>query len=316
MAGLHQDDADPGQRSRWRFGAYESGILLWRGEWGKAVQGKIRPEFNALWKIMHPMLNIAVKAARRAGAIINRASNDVDRLTVRSKRENDYVSEVDHAAEQAIIETLLEAFPKHAILAEESGVSGESEYQWVIDPLDGTTNFLHGFPQFCVSIALLHRGQLSQAVIFDPVRNDLYTASRGRGAFLNERRIRVSKRDKLQDALIGTGFPYRDFTHLDAYAAMFRDLVQKTSGLRRPGSAALDLAWLAAGHTDGFFEIGLNSWDIAAGCLLIQEAGGLVSDFAGEENFLASGNVVAGNPKVFVQLLQAITPHVTEALKG
>jgi myo-inositol-1(or 4)-monophosphatase len=265
---------------------------------------------------MHPMLNIAVKAARRAGAIINRASNDVDRLTVRSKRENDYVSEVDHAAEQAIIETLLEAFPKHAILAEESGVSGESEYQWVIDPLDGTTNFLHGFPQFCVSIALLHRGQLSQAVIFDPVRNDLYTASRGRGAFLNERRIRVSKRDKLQDALIGTGFPYRDFTHLDAYAAMFRDLVQKTSGLRRPGSAALDLAWLAAGHTDGFFEIGLNSWDIAAGCLLIQEAGGLVSDFAGEENFLASGNVVAGNPKVFVQLLQAITPHVTEALKG
>jgi myo-inositol-1(or 4)-monophosphatase len=167
-----------------------------------------------------------------------------------------------------------------------------------------------------VSIALLHRGQLSQAVIYDPVRNDLYTASRGRGAFLNERRIRVSKRDKLQDALIGTGFPYRDFTHLDAYTAMFRDLVQKTSGLRRPGSAALDLAWVAAGHTDGFFEIGLNPWDIAAGCLLIQEAGGLVSDFAGEENFLQSGNVVAGNPKVFVQLLQTITPHVTEALKG
>jgi myo-inositol-1(or 4)-monophosphatase len=265
---------------------------------------------------MHPMLNTAVKAARRAGVIINRASMDLDRLTVRSKRENDFVSEVDHAAEQAIIETLLEAYPKHAILAEESGVTGESEYQWVIDPLDGTTNFLHGFPQYAVSIALLHRGQLSQAVIYDPVRNDLYTASRGRGAFLNERRIRVSKRDKLQDALIGTGFPYRDFTHLDAYTAMFRDLVQKTSGLRRPGSAALDLAWLAAGHTDGFFEIGLNPWDIAAGCLLIQEAGGLVSDFAGEENFLQSGNVVAGNPKVFVQLLQAITPHVTAELRG
>ncbi len=265
---------------------------------------------------MHPMLNTAVKAARRAGAIINRATQDLDRLTVRTKRANDFVSEVDQAAEQAIIETLLEAYPNHAILAEESGASGDSEYQWVIDPLDGTTNFLHGFPQFAVSIALLHRGQLSQAVIYDPVRNDLFTASRGRGAFVNDRRIRVSKRDKLQDALIGTGFPYRDFTHLDAYTAMFRDLVQKTSGLRRPGSAALDLAWVAAGHTDGFFEIGLNPWDIAAGCLLVQEAGGLVSDFAGEEDFLRSGNVIAGNPKVFVQLLQAIQPHVTEALKG
>ena len=268
---------------------------------------------------MHPMLNTAVKAARAAGKVINYGSQNLDRLTIHSKRSNDYVSEIDHKAEQAIIEILLDAYPKHAILAEESGstgVGGDSEYQWIIDPLDGTTNFLHGFPQYAVSIALLHRGQLSQAVIYDPVRNDLYTASRGRGAFLNERRIRVSKRDKLQDALIGTGFPYRDFTHLDAYTAMFRDLVQKSSGLRRPGSAALDLAWLAAGNTDGFFEIGLNPWDIAAGCLLILEAGGLVSDFAGEENYLQSGNVVAGNPKVFVQLLQTITPHVTEALKG
>ena len=268
---------------------------------------------------MHPMLNTAVKAARAAGKVINYGSQNLDRLTIHSKRSNDYVSEIDHKAEQAIIEILLDAYPKHAILAEESGstgVGGDSEYQWIIDPLDGTTNFLHGFPQYAVSIALLHRGQLSQAVIYDPVRNDLYTASRGRGAFLNERRIRVSKRDKLQDALIGTGFPYRDFTHLDAYTAMFRDLVQKSSGLRRPGSAALDLAWLAAGNTDGFFEIGLNPWDIAAGCLLILEAGGLVSDFAGNENYLESGNVVAGNPKVFVQLLQTITPHVTEALKG
>ena len=268
---------------------------------------------------MHPMLNTAVKAARAAGKVINYGSQNLDRLTIHSKRSNDYVSEIDHKAEQAIIEILLEAYPKHAILAEESGATGiadDTEYQWIIDPLDGTTNFLHGFPQYAVSIALLHRGQLSQAVIYDPVRNDLYTASRGRGAFLNERRIRVSKRDKLQDALIGTGFPYRDFTHLDAYTAMFRDLVQKTSGLRRPGSAALDLAWLAAGNTDGFFEIGLNPWDIAAGCLLILEAGGLVSDFAGNENYLESGNVVAGNPKVFVQLLQTIKPHVTEALKG
>lgn len=267
---------------------------------------------------MHPMLNTAVKAARAAGKIINYGSQNLDRLTVHTKRENDFVSEIDHKAEQAIIQTLLEAYPKHAILGEETGASGagESEYQWIIDPLDGTTNFLHGVPQYAVSIALLHRGQLSQAVIYDPARNDLYTASRGRGAFLNERRIRVSRRDKLQDSLIGTGFPFRDFTHLDAYMAMFRDLVQKTSGLRRPGSAALDLAWVAAGHMDGFFEIGLNSWDIAAGCLLIMEAGGLVSDFAGEENYLRTGHVVAGNPKVFVQLLQAIEPHVTAELRG
>jgi myo-inositol-1(or 4)-monophosphatase len=262
------------------------------------------------------MLNTAVKAARRAGALINRASLDIDLLTVRSKRENDFVSEVDHAAEQVIIDTLLAAYPKHSILAEESGVTGESEYQWVIDPLDGTTNFLHGFPQYAISIALLHRGQLSQAVVYDPTRNELFTASRGRGAFLNDRRIRVSKRDKLKSALIGTGFPFRDFTHLDAYLGMFRDLVQKTAGLRRPGSAALDLAWVAAGRTDGFFELGLNTWDIAAGCLLILEAGGLVSDIQGGENYLQTGHVVAGTPKVFAQLLQALAPHLTPALKS
>ena len=261
------------------------------------------------------MLNTAVKAARAAGKIINQGSLNLDRLTIKTKQENDYVSEIDQKAEQAIVQILRDAYPSHAILAEESGESGESEYQWVIDPLDGTTNFLHDFPQFAVSIALVHRGTLDQAVIYDPVRNDLYTASRGRGAFLNERRIRVSKRDKLQDALIGTGFPYRDFTHLDAYMGMFRDLVQKTSGLRRPGSAALDLAWVATGRTDGFFEIGLNAWDIAAGCLLVLESGGLVADFSGEENYLKSGNIVAGNPKVFVQLLQTIQPHVTPALR-
>ena len=265
---------------------------------------------------MHPMLNTAIKAARAAGKVISQGSQNLDRLTVASKRENDFVSEIDLKAEKAIITILLDAYPSHAILAEESGAAGESEYQWVIDPLDGTTNFLHGFPQYAVSIALLHKGQLSQAVIYDPVRNDLYTASRGRGAFLNDRRIRVGKRDKLQDALIGTGFPYRDFTHLEAYTGMFRDLVRKSSGLRRPGSAALDLAWLAAGRTDGFFEIGLNPWDIAAGCLLVIEAGGLVSDFAGEENYLDSGNVVAGSPKIFVQLLQTIQPHVAPALRG
>lgn len=264
------------------------------------------------------MLNTAIKAARAAGKVIVHGSQNLDRLTVKSKQDNDYVSEIDQKAEQVIITTLLDAYPTHAILAEETGASGadgDAEYQWVIDPLDGTTNFLHDFPQYAVSIALLHRGKLDQAVIYDPVRNDLYTASRGGGAFLNERRIRVGKRDKLQDALIGTGFPYRDFTHLDAYTGMFRDLVRKTSGLRRPGSAALDLAWLAAGRTDGFFEIGLNPWDIAAGCLLVLESGGLVSDFAGEENYLQSGNVIAGSPKIFVQLLQTIQPHVTEALR-
>lgn len=270
---------------------------------------------------MHPMLNTAVKAARRAATLINRASNDLDSLTVRAKQDNDFVSEVDHAAEQAIIDTLLTAYPQHAILAEESGQTGDSEFLWVIDPLDGTTNFLHGFPQYAISIALLRRdqngvGQLDQALVYDPNRNELFTASKGSGAFLNDRRIRVSKRAKLAEALVGTGFPYRDFSHLDAYTGMFRDLVQKTSGLRRPGSASLDLAWVASGRLDGFFEIGLSQWDIAAGCLLIKEAGGLVSDFTGEDGYLKSGHVVAGNPKVFAQLLQTIQPHVTPALRG
>jgi len=269
---------------------------------------------------MHPRLNTAVKAARRAATLINRASNDLDSLTVRAKQDNDFVSEVDHAAEQAIIDTLLTAYPQHAILAEESGQTDDSEFLWVIDPLDGTTNFLHGFPQYAISIALLRRdqngvGQLDQALVYDPNRNELFTASKGSGAFLNDRRIRVSKRAKLAEALVGTGFPYRDFSHLDAYTGMFRDLVQKTSGLRRPGSASLDLAWVASGRLDGFFEIGLNQWDIAAGCLLIKEAGGLVSDFTGEDGYLKSGHVVAGTPKVFAQLLQTIQPHVTPALR-
>lgn len=261
------------------------------------------------------MLTIAVKAARRAGNIINRASLDIDKLTVKRKNHNDFVSEVDRAAEDAIIEILLEAYPDHKILAEESGVRGESEYQWIIDPLDGTTNFLHNFPQYAVSIALLHKGVLSQAVIYDPARNDLFTASKGRGAYLNDRRLRVSKETHLKNTLIGTGFPYTDFTHIDAYMGMFRDLIQKTSGLRRPGSAALDLAYTAAGRFDGFFEIGLKPWDIAAGCLLVQEAGGLVGDFEGNENYLDSGNIVAGNPKIFGQLLQAIAPHLSPDLK-
>ena len=245
---------------------------------------------------MHPALNIAIKAARRAGQIINRASNDLDLLKVETKQPNDFVTEVDRKAEAAIIETLREAYPQYGILAEESGEtsaqgSGDAEYQWIIDPLDGTTNFIHGLPQYAVSIALAKGGSLEQAVIFDPNRNELFTASKGGGAFLNERRIRVSKRSKLQDSLIGTGFPYRMFEHIDTYLAIFKELAQKTSGQRRPGAASLDLAYVACGRYDGFWEFGLAPWDMAAGALLISEAGGLVSDMRGEATYLASGNV-------------------------
>ena len=263
----------------------------------------------------HPMLNTAVKAARRAGTIINRASQNLDILTVTEKAANDYASEVDHAAEEAIIRVLHEAYPAHSILAEESGASGKSEFQWIIDPLDGTTNFLHGFPQYAISIALAQKGVLSQAVIYDPVRNDLFTASRGRGAYLNDKRLRISKRIKLQQSLLGTGFPFREFSQIDAYLAMFRDLTQKTAGLRRAGSAALDLAYVAAGRLDGFWEFGLSPWDMAAGSLLITEAGGLVGDLEGNGGYLESGNIVAGNPKIFSQLVQALAPHLTPALK-
>ncbi len=266
---------------------------------------------------MHPMLTTAVKAARRAGSIINQASQNLDLLNVSKKSHSDYVSEVDGAAENAIIKVLLAAYPDHAILAEESGHQGDqrnSEYQWIIDPLDGTTNFLHGFPKYSVSIAVKHRGVLSHAVVYDPTNNELFTASRGGGAFLNDRRIRVSKRTRLEDCLIGTGIPFRDLTHLDAYIAMFKDIIPRTAGIRRPGSAALDLAYVATGRYDGFWEIGLAPWDMAAGCLLITEAGGLVGDLEGNETQLESGQILAGNPKIFGQLLQVIAPHLTPAL--
>jgi len=265
---------------------------------------------------MHPTLNIAVKAARRAGGIINRASRDVEQIKVSAKRDKDFVTEVDKAAEAAIIEVLHEAYPDHAILAEESGASGDSEHVWIIDPLDGTTNFIHGFPQYAISIALQHKGVLQHAVVYDPNRNELFTASKGAGAYLNERRIRVSKRVKMNEALIGTGFPFRYFEHVDAYLGIFRDMMHKTAGVRRPGAAALDLAWVAAGRIDGFWELGLSPWDMAAGALLIAEAGGLVGDLTGEANYLETGNIVGGNPKVFVQLLQIIAPHLNAKLKA
>lgn len=242
---------------------------------------------------------------------------DLDKIEVNAKTPNDFVTEVDRAAEDAIIDVIREAYPEHAILAEESGESGaESEFQWIIDPIDGTTNYIHGFPQYCVSIALAERGIVQHGVIYDPNRNELFTASKGRGAFLNDRRIRVSKRARLSDTLIGTGFPFKEMAHIDAYLAIFKDLAGKTAGLRRPGSAALDLAWLACGRTDGFFEIGLKPWDMAAGALLVTEAGGLASDFGGEGAYLETGNLVAGTPKVFTQLLQTIRTHAGETLQA
>ena len=268
---------------------------------------------------MHPALNIAIKAARRAGQIINRASNDLDRLTVSTKKPNDFVTEVDKAAEAAIIETLLEAYPTHGILAEESGQQagkGDEEYQWIIDPLDGTTNFIHGLPQYAISIALAKGGVIEQALVFDPNRNELFTASKGGGAFLNERRIRVSGRARLAAALIGTGFPYRMFEHIDLYLAIFKELAQKTAGQRRPGAASLDLAYVACGRYDAFWEFGLAPWDIAAGALLISEAGGLISDLRGEANYLETGNVVAGTPKVFAPLIKLIEEKLPETVRG
>ena len=261
---------------------------------------------------MHPMLGIAVRAARRAGAIINRAARDVDLLAVARKRHNDFVTEVDRAAEQAVIEILHRAYPDHAILAEETGAragqAGESEYTWIIDPLDGTTNFIHGFPQYAVSIGLRHKGVLQQGVVYDPAKNELFTASRGRGAFLNERRIRVSKRAQLNEALIGTGFPFRDLAGLDEYLSMFREITARTAGIRRAGAAALDIAYVAAGRLDGFWEMGLSPWDMAAGALLVQEAGGLVGDFHGDQGYLESGRVICGNPKIFGQVVQIVGP--------
>ena len=261
------------------------------------------------------MLNTAVKAARRAGNIIVRATRNLDIVASREKAANDFVSDVDRDAEHAIITTLREAYPGHAILAEESGASGASEYRWIIDPLDGTTNFLHGFPQYAISIALEHRGIVTQAVIFDPSRNDLYTASRGRGAYLNDTRIRVSKRIHLKASLIGTGFPFKEFAHIDAYVAILRDMMKNTAGVRRAGSATLDLAYVAAGRLDGFWEFGLAPWDMAAGSLLITEAGGLVGDLEGNENWMDSGYIVGGTPKVFGEILRLVAPHLTPALK-
>jgi myo-inositol-1(or 4)-monophosphatase len=263
---------------------------------------------------MHPTLNIAVKAARRAGSIITRASEDIGSLTINDKGFNDFVSEVDLASEKEIIRVLKTAYPDHAFLGEESGLTHQADNIWIIDPLDGTTNFLHGFPQYCISIALEQKGEITQAVIYDPNRNDLFTATKGQGAYLNQRRIRVSNKSKLKDSLLGTGFPFRDFQHLPVYLKIFEEVVRGTSGIRRPGSAALDLAYVAAGWFDGFFEINLSKWDIAAGGLLVTEAGGIVSDFSEKEGWIESGNIVATTPKIYEPLIKIIQSHITDNL--
>ena len=252
------------------------------------------------------MVNVAIKAARAAGSIINRAALDVEAVRVSQKQVNDFVTEVDQAAEAVIIETLLTAYPGHGILAEESGQehgAKDSEFVWIIDPLDGTTNFIHGLPIYCVSIALAVKGKIEQAVIYDPTRNDLFTATKGRGAYQNDRRLRVSKRLRMQDCLISTGFPFRPGDNFQNYLAMMAEIMPRCAGLRRPGSAALDLAYVAAGYTDGFFEAGLSPWDVAAGSLLVTEAGGLVGNFTGDANFLDQKECLAGNPKIYGQMV-------------
>ncbi len=255
---------------------------------------------------LHPMVNVAVKAARAAGSLINRAALDIESVRVSQKKANDFVTEVDQAAEAVIIETLLQAYPDHGIWAEESGSehgAQNAECVWIIDPLDGTTNFIHGLPTYCVSIALAVRGKVEQAVVYDPTRNDLFTATKGRGAYLNDRRLRVSKRTQLKESLVSTGFPYREGDDFDQYLVMMGEVMRRTAGLRRPGAAALDLAYVAAGYTDGFFEKGLQPWDVAAGSLLVQEAGGLVGNFSGESDFLEQNECLAGNPRVYAQLV-------------
>jgi len=264
---------------------------------------------------VHALLNIAVRAARSAGEVIIRSLNRLESLTITSKGRNDFVSEVDHAAEQEIIKVIHKHYPSHAILAEESGRSGENDTVWIIDPLDGTTNFLHGFPTFCVSIACQQKGRLEHGVVYDPISQELFTASRGGGAHLDNRRMRVSKQRTLEGALISTGFPYRaNMRFIDSYLGMLRSVMENTAGVRRPGSAALDLAYVAAGRTDAYWEIGLSPWDTAAGTLLVQEAGGRIGTLTGGE-YTQGGNVLAGSPKVYAALLELLAPHIPPELR-
>jgi myo-inositol-1(or 4)-monophosphatase len=260
---------------------------------------------------MQPMLNIAVRAARNAGDHIVRKMNKLQDLKIEQKGPNDFVSEVDRQAEEKIIETLLSSFPNHGIIAEESGeIKGSEEFQWIIDPLDGTTNYLHGFPHFAVSIACQHKGRLEHGVIYDPLKQELFTASRGDGATVNNKRIRVTNIKSTQGALLGTGFPFKHHDKLDEFLKIFNEFFTSATDIRRAGSAALDLAYVAAGRLDGFWESGLNSWDIAAGALIVREAGGITIDYEGDENYMERGQVISGNPKIISEMLRKIRLHI------
>ena len=264
---------------------------------------------------MNPVLTIAKRAALSAGRILLRHFDHLDRLTVATKQRSDFVSEADVQAEREIIQILRRTYPSHGILAEESGEQpGSDDYQWIIDPLDGTTNFLHGIPHFAVSIAFRHKNRLEAALVYDPIRQEMFVASRGESAQMNDRRIRVGGVATLEQALLGTGFPFRHPQHQAAYLSFFNALMGRCLEIRRAGAASLDLAYVAAGRLDGYWELGLKPWDTAGGTLLVMEAGGLVSDFAGGNDFLLSGNIVAGNPRIFKALLQEMQPHLTPAL--
>lgn len=266
---------------------------------------------------MHPTIKIAIRAARNAGDVIYRYHNQIDTLTIENKASNDFVSEVDKQAEEVIISEIKKYFPTDSILGEEGGeIVGDENSKWIIDPLDGTTNYLHGFPQYSVSIAKMENDELIHAVVYDPFKDELFYASKGKGAYLNDKRLRVSSTNGLKDTLIGTGFPFKQPQYLDCYLATFKAIHPKVADIRRTGSAALDLAYLAAGRIDGFWEIGLEKWDIAAGVLLIKEAGGFVGDFSGRTDYLTTGNLVAGNKKVFKEILQTIHPYLCSDLKN
>ncbi|GAA4896710.1 inositol-1-monophosphatase [Ferrimonas pelagia] len=266
---------------------------------------------------MHPMLNIAVRAARSAGTVITRAFEDLDKVEVEQKGLNDFVTNVDRDAEAAIIATIRKSYPQHTIISEECGTqTGEhDEFRWIIDPLDGTTNFMKGIPHFAVSVALQINGKIEHGVVYDPIRNELFSASRGAGVQLDSRRLRVGKHRDIKGTLLATGFPFKQRQHTEAYLAIFNDLFTDVADMRRNGSAALDLAYVAAGRIDGYWEIGLKPWDFAAGELLVREAGGLVSDFTGGHNHLLSGNIVAGAPKITAGIVNKMRPHLNEALK-
>ncbi|WP_220718424.1 inositol-1-monophosphatase [Agarivorans litoreus] len=267
---------------------------------------------------MHAMLNIAIRAARNAGKVVTQAYEQLDKVEATTKGTNDYVTNVDKAAEKSIIDTIKNAFPDHSFIAEESGLTKgtDDEYQWVIDPLDGTTNFIKGIPHFAISIALRVRGKTEHGVVYDPLRNELFAASRGKGAQLNGYRLRVTKAKDLEGTLIGTGFPFKRKHYMDSYLAMFGAIFAECGDMRRAGSAALDLAYVAAGRLDGFFELNLKPWDIAAGELIAREAGAIVTDFSGNTDFYQSGNVVCANPKVLKHMLSTIRPHLTDAIKA